>query len=168
MSRIATRLCALLAVWIGSPIANAADAWNLDKEKLVQFQAKVVDLACALGKTCPPDCGAGKRQLGLLTADGKLLPAAKGATPFAGAVANLLPYCGKSVMVDGLLIEKPEMTLFFVQYLRERADEPWKPAEAFQAQWTAKHGEAAEWFRADPLVKETVADDGILGIKGLK
>lgn len=148
--------------------ASAADGWGIDKEKISQLEIKVVDLACELGQSCPPDCGAGKRQLGLLTAEGKLYPVVKGASLFAGGVVDLLPYCGKHVMVDGLLIENPRMTMFFVQNMRERADEKWKPAEAFEAQWVAQHGKTNEWFRDDPLVKETIAADGVFGIKGLE
>lgn len=165
MNKLAIALLALLAAGSG---ALAADTWGIDKEKVAELEVKVVDLACALGQSCPPDCGAGKRQLGLLTADGKLYPAVKGATLFAGAVVELLPYCGRSVMVDGLLVENPHMTLFFVQNMRTRTDEKWKPAEAFEAQWVAQHGKTNEWFRDDPLVKETIAADGVLGIKGLE
>lgn len=148
--------------------ADAADGWGIDKEKIVQLEVTVVDIACSLGKDCPPACGAGKRQLGMMTADGKLYPAVKGGTLFAGAVADLLPYCGRKVHVDGLLIENTAMQLFFVQNLRERADDKWQPAEAFEKQWTAVHGKSDEWFRADPLVKSTIGEDGVLGIKGLE
>lgn len=160
-------LAPLACIALAAP-AVAADGWGIDKEKIVQLEVTVVDIACALGKECPPQCGAGKRQLGVLTADGKLYPAVKGATLFAGAVADLLPYCGRKVQADGLLIENPAMQLFFVQNLREHADQKWQPAEAFEKQWSAANGKADEWFRADPLVKKTISADGVLGIKGLE
>lgn len=146
----------------------AADGWGIDREKTVQLEVTVVDLACALGKSCPPACGAGTRQLGLLTPDGKLYPAVKSATLFAGPVHDLLPYCGKAVMVDGLLIENPMMQLFFVQNLRPSADQKWQPADAFEKTWIEKNGKADEWMREDPLVKQTIAEDGVFGIKGLE
>lgn len=128
----------------------------------------VVDLACALSKSCQSDCGAGKRQIGLTTSDGKLYPAAKGATLFAGPIHDLLPYCGKKVMVDGLLIENPMMQMLFVQNTRRSPDQKWQPAAAFEKTWTEKNGKAEEWMRADALVKQTIAEDGDFGIKGLE
>jgi len=162
-----TSIIAAAAVACIAQPARSADGWGIDREKVVQLEVTVVDLACALGKSCPPDCGGTKRQLGLVTADGKLYPAVKGATLFAGAVHDLIPYCGKKVMVDGLLIENPMMQLFFVQNLRQSADQKWQPAEAFEKHWTEKNGKAEEWMRADPVVKQTIAEDGVFGIKGL-
>jgi hypothetical protein len=168
MRKLARLSLAALAT-IGIPAAaRAADGWGIDKEKVVQLEVTVVDIACALGKECPQQCGGGKRQLGVLTAEGKLYPAVKGGTLFAGAVADLLPFCGRKVQVDGLLIENTAMQLFFVQSLRETADQKWQPAEAFEKQWTAANGKAEEWFRADPVVKRTIAEDGVFGIKGLE
>ena len=91
----------------------------------------------------------------------------KGQTLFANAIPDLLPFCGKTVEIDGLLIENPVMTIVHVQNLRANSSEKWHPAEAFEAAWIAKNGKAEEWQRADPLVKEIIAADGILGIKGL-
>ena len=168
MHQIARSLAVLCLLAASAPAARAADGWGIDKEKPVQLEVTVVDVACALGKACPSQCGAGKHQLGILTDEGKLIPAVKSATLFAGAVTELLPYCGKKVFVDGLLIENPAMTLFFVQNLRDHPDEKWRPAEAFEKEWTAANGKSDEWFRADPLVKKTIADDGVFGIKGLE
>jgi hypothetical protein len=157
---------ALIATGTGG--ALAADEFGIANEKVVQFEATVVDIACTLTGKCPANCGAGTRQLGLLTADGKLRMPVKGQTLFANAIPDLLPYCGKTVQVDGLLIENPVMTIVHVQNLRENGDQKWKPTEAFEAQWTAKYGKAEEWQRADPLVKEIIAADGVFGIKGLE
>ncbi len=148
--------------------ARAGDPWGLQYEKVVSMKARVVDLLCTIKADCPAACGGGKRQLGLLTGDGKLLPAVKSATLFAGAALDLLPYCGKEIVVDGLLIENPAMTLYFPQALRESADEPWRPTEAFDSAWTARNGKAEEWFRADPGVKAVIAADGVFGIRGLE
>ena len=147
--------------------ANAAEPWGIDHEKIAQFTARVVDVACTLKGDCPPNCGDGRRQLGLLTEDGKLRMAAKGSTDFAGAVHDLLPYCGKTIEVDGLLIENPAITIFMAQRLREGADKPWIATTRFDADWEARHGKSEQWFRDDPLVKEVIAEDGVLGVKGL-
>ena len=117
--------------------ANAAEPWGIDHEKIAQFTARVVDVACTLKGDCPPNCGDGRRQLGLLTEDGKLRMAAKGSTDFAGAVHDLLPYCGKTIEVDGLLIENPAITIFMAQRLREGADKPWIATTRFAADWEA-------------------------------
>lgn len=168
MKNIFGRLMIVFALAHSTSPILAAEGWGIDREKVVELQATVVDIACALGKSCPADCGAAKRQLGLLAGDGKLYAAVKSATLFAGPVHDLLPYCGKKVMVDGLLIENPMMQLFFVQNIRQTVDEKWQPAEAFEKRWTETNGKAEEWMRSDPLVKQTIADDGVFGIKGLE
>jgi hypothetical protein len=155
----------VLSVWATS--GQAADSWGLQNETVTEIEARVVDVACVLKQDCPPNCGAGKRQLGLLTADGKLRLAAKGGTTFAGAVQELLPHCGKVVFADGLLIAAPELTIFMVQNLRLSKDEKLVPATAFEKEWAVKNGKAEEWYRADPRVKSIIAEDGVLGVKGL-
>lgn len=148
--------------------AVAADSWGLEHEKPLAARGKVVDVLCELVGDCPANCGEGKRQLGLLTGEGRLLTAAKGNVFFAAAVVDLLPFCGREIETDGLLIEHPAMSLYFVQYTREPGTADWQPAEAFITDWTAKNGEAEEWWRADPVIKEVIAQRGILGIPGLK
>lgn len=158
----------LLPLLLVAGPARAADSWGLENETVVEIEATVVDVACTLNGDCPAACGGGKRQLGLLTADGKLRLAAKGATNFAGATVDLLPYCGKVIFADGLLIENPALTIFMVQNLRLNKNEPLKPARAFQEAWTKAHGKADEWYRADPNVKKIIDADGVYGIKGLE
>jgi hypothetical protein len=161
-------LASAFAMMLASPCL-AADPWGLANEKVATFPAKVVDLLCAVGGvSCPADCGGGKRQLGLLTAEGKLYPAVKGSVDFAGPAADLAPFCGKTIFVDGLLVENPAMTMFFVQNLRERENQPWKPTEAFRTQWSARNGDPDDWVRKDPQAKAIIAADGVFGIKGLK
>ncbi len=150
-----------------SPPADAADSWGLDNETIIQMQVTVVDLACTLKNDCKPNCGDGKRQLGLLTAEGKLYPAVKSATPFAGLVRDLLPYCGQMTLVDGLIIANPALTMVAVQNIRLTGDAPWQPTTAFETEWTAKNGAAEEWMRADSDVKAVIAADGVYGIKSL-
>jgi hypothetical protein len=134
---------------------------------VARFNARVVDIACTLIGDCPANCGDGRRQLGLLSDDGKLRAAVKGSTDFAAAVHDLLPYCGKSIEVDGLLIENPAITIFMAQRIREGDDKPWIPTTRFNADWQARHGKSQQWFRDDPVVKEVIGEDGVLGIKGL-
>lgn len=155
------------ALFFMAPHAQAADSWGLQNETVTEIEARVVDVACVLKQDCPPNCGGGKRQLGLLTQDGKLRLAAKGATNFAGATRDLLPHCGKIVFADGLLIAAPELTIFMVQNLRLSKDGKLEPATAFEKEWTQQNGKAEEWYRADPRVKSAIEQDGVLGVKGL-
>lgn len=154
-------------VAVGASAASAADSWGIDTEKLVTFKGKVVDIACELTKSCPGNCGDGKRQLGILDTDGKLFAAAKSQTPFAGLAKDLLPHCGKSIEIDGLIVENPAMRLLAIQNIRTSDDQKFAPTEAFAAEWTKAHGAADEWFRADPTVKATIEADGVFGIKSL-
>jgi len=156
-------LLAALMLAISAPV-HAADEWGLENESVETFKAKVVDVTCELTGQCAPDCGAGKRQLGLLKADGVLRVAVKGGVDFAGAIVDLIPYCGKEIFVDGLLIKSPKMTMYFVQYLRETESDPWIKTERFLAEWEKRNGKAEQWFRADPAVKEIIAADGVFGL----
>ncbi|MDX2307203.1 MAG: hypothetical protein NW216_03085 [Hyphomicrobium sp.] len=167
MRKLFIILSSAAALVNGDVAARAADSWGLQNETVTEIEAKVVDIACSLKGDCPANCGDGRRQLGLLTTDGKLRLAAKGATNFAGAAEELLPYCGRKVFADGLLIENPAMTIFMVQNLRSAKSEPLKPANAFEANWKAKNGDAKEWYREDPSVKKIIGQVGVLGIKGL-
>ncbi len=164
--RALVRLALVLLLAPGA--AFAAQTWGIPHEKPVVLRGEVVDLLCELAGECTPDCGGGRRQLGLVTAEGRLYPAVKGEVFFAGATLDLLPYCGREVMVDGLVIENPAMTLLFVQKLRGSSREKWKPARAFIEDWRRRNGPAREWWRADPLVREVIARDGVFGIPGLE
>jgi hypothetical protein len=144
--------------------ARAADEWGLENESVETFKAKVVDVACELTGQCVDNCGDGKRQLGLLKADGTLRIAAKGSTDFAGSVRDILPYCGKEIFVDGLLIKSPKMTMYFVQYLREKESDPWIKTDGFMSDWEARNGKAEQWFRADPEVRAIIAEQGVFGL----
>lgn len=167
MTRSVFLAAAAAFVMAGSP-AKAADGWGIENEKEVEIEVTVVDIACHLTGDCPENCGDGKRQLGLLTDDGKLRAAVKATTLFAGPHLDLLPYCGRKVFADGLLIENPAMTVFMVQNLRDSQDETLRTTDAFAKDWTARNGKAEEWMRADPAVKKVIAEKGMLGIKGLE
>ena len=133
---------------------SAAKSWGLLGEEMARFEAQVVDVLCELGGDCPEDCGGGARQLGLLrSADGVLvMPMKNGQPVFSGAVADLLPYCGETVEVDGLLVGEPEA----------------RPANRFTEAWATANPEAAaeggEWFRADPDVRARIEAEGYLGL----
>ena len=159
-------IASAFAALAGAP-ASAADGWGIEHEKIVEITGRVVDIACTLKADCPPDCGAGTRQLGLLTPDGKLRAVVKGPVEFAGPVRDLAPFCGKTVQIDGLLIENPAINIVMVQNMRERADQPWTRAEAFSKDWEKANGKAEEWYREDKLVKQVIGEDGVYGVKGL-
>ena len=121
-----------------------------------------------------PKCGNGKRQLGLLFDNGKLVPVVKNNDPFAGAVADLISFCGKRIVADGLLISNPKMTMFQLQFKRAapkgKLKGPWSRANWFTRDWAkANPGKAGnQWFKHDTRIKDAVAKDGVLGIPGLK
>ena len=54
--------------------AQAAAEWGIEHEKKMRVDAKVVDLLCEVTGDCTDNCGNGKRQLGLLLDDGRLIP----------------------------------------------------------------------------------------------
>ncbi len=164
----ATGLLLALALLALPAVAPAAEAWNIAHEKPAILKGRVVDALCHLKGRCAPDCGGGKRQLGLALAGGGFRLVAKSNIDFAGAVADLIGYCGREIEADGLLIENPAITLFFVQAIRENATQPWSPAERFKPQWQARNGAAEEWWRADAEANRLIAEDGPFGIKGLK
>lgn len=163
MAQIVFGSVAALGLTLAQPVL-AAEPWGLENESIATFRAKVVDIQCELGGPCAPDCGGGKRPLGLLMADGKLRVAVKGSSDFAGPVSDLQPYCGRDIFVDGLLVESPKATLYFVQFLRESEAGPWIATDTFLKRWTGKNGAADEWMRADPAVKAIIAKDGVLGL----
>lgn len=154
--------------------AMAAEGWGIAHEKVTRAEAKVVDIACEVTGNCVPDCGDGKRQLGLLFDNGKLVPVVKNNDPFAGAVADLISFCGKRIVADGLLISNPKMPMFQLQFKRAapkgKPKGPWSRANWFSKEWAKQNpGKAGnQWFRHDKRVKDALAKGGVLGIPGLK
>ncbi len=165
--RTGLALALMLSAVCVSAQANAAEPWNIPHEKQVVLKGRVTDALCHLKGRCAPDCGGGKRQLGLVQADGTFRLVAKSNVDFAGAIHDLIGYCGREIEADGLLIENPAVTLFFVQGIRTDPSAPFTPADRFKTQWEARHGQAPEWWRADPEANRLIAEDGPLGIKGL-
>lgn len=168
-----TIIAACAAVALAGP-AFAADGWGIKHEKVTRTEAKVVDLLCEVTGECAADCGGGKRQLGLLFDDGRLVPVVKNNDPFAGAVADLLPFCGKRIVADGLMIDNPKMPMFQLQFKRAapegRPKGKWSRANWFSKDWAkANPGKDGDrWFQHDARVRELLARDGVLGVPGLK
>ena len=150
--------------------AHAAEEWGIEGEEKARFEAKVVDIACELSGNCPANCGDGKRQLGLLKDDGTLLLVAKNVDIFAGATVDLIGFCGKRIVADGLLIKSPRMPLFALQFKRLAPDGKWSRANWFTKQWSKANGgkKGSQWFRNDAAIKAEIATNGVFGIPGLK
>ena len=150
--------------------AQAAEKWGLPGEKTARFEAKVVDMLCELAGDCVPDCGAGKRQLGLLTDDGVLVLPLKNVVPFAGAAAELGDFCGKRVTVDGLFSTNRGYKVFVLQFVREAPAGKWRRANRFTSKWAKRNGvatdskQAKRWFANDPAVKAEITRNGKLGL----
>ncbi len=168
MVRLFTLLAAA-ALLLPAP-GRAAEEWGIEFEEVTRVDAKVVDLLCELTGDCPANCGEGRRQLGLVLADGTLVPVVKNNDPFAGATNDLIGFCGKTITADGLMIRDPAMPLFQIQFKRLAPDGKWRRANQFTKDWsTANGGETAKgWFRKDARVKRLIAEQGVFGIPGLK
>ena len=152
--------------------AQAADSWGLEGEKIARFEAKVVDIACELTGNCPANCGAGKRQLGLLTDEGRLILPTKNQVPFAGAAWELVQFCQQRVVADGLFVNNRGHEIFALQFVKA-VDGKWQRANRFTGRWLKEAGlpegspKAGQWFRNDPQVEALIKADGKLGL-GLK
>lgn len=155
------------AAWASG--ALAAESWGLPEEEKTRFEAKVVDTLCELTGDCPDRCGDGKRQLGLLTGEGELILPLKNVVPFAGASDELLEFCGKNVVADGLFSTNRGIRVFALQFVREAPDGKWRRANRFTNRWANANGvdptskTAQQWFRHDPAVVEVIERDGKLG-----
>lgn len=168
MSRILIAVLALAFLAVAP--ANAADLWGIEHEKKARFEAKVVDILCELSGNCPDNCGAGKRQLGLLRDDGVLVLVAKNFDPFAGGANDLAGFCGKRVIADGLMIEDPLMPMFALQFKRPAPDGEWSRGTQFSKDWQAANPglNVKQWFRDDPRSKAAIERDGVYGIPDLR
>jgi len=158
----------LLGIAIGP--ARAAEEWGLPNEKVARFEAKVVDVACELTGDCPPNCGGGKRQLGLVDGKGRLVLPLKNQVPFAGSAWELSDFCGKQVIADGLFSTNRGYTIFALQFVREAPDGNWRRANRFLDRWAKENGLPAgspktkRWFDHDPAVVQTIRAHGKLGL----
>ena len=156
---------------LGPGAALAADEWDLPNEQTARFEAKVVDVLCELSGDCPEKCGAGERQLGLLREDGTLVLAMKNAGAFTGAVNDLIGFCGKRVIADGLLAEARGTRIFALQYVRLAPDGDWDCANKFVRDWGEAQGKKvadcgfSKWFREDPTIGALIEAQGKLGLK---
>ena len=163
-------LALLLLVLFAAHPVRAADKVGAIDEVDFTGRGTVVDVSCEVAGRCVPDCGGGRHQLGILTADGKLYLAAKGAAIFRGLVPDLLPYCGKVIAVDGTTTTQFGALLLYIQRFRLKDGDPWITAEKTLNDWAAAHGvapdskEADEWFRHDEAVDAAVAKRGRLGV----
>jgi len=161
-------ILALPGTW--ATAALGAESWGLPEEEKTRFEAKVVDVLCELTGDCTEQCGAGRRQLGLVTDKGELILPLKNVVPFAGATVELLEFCGKRVTADGLFSTNRGVRVFALQFVREAPDGEWRRANRFTGQWAAANGvdakskAAQQWFRNDPAVMKVIERDGKLGI----
>lgn len=168
-------LVALMAISTTAFTATvqAAEEWGLPEEKISRFEAKVVDVLCELTGECPKGCGGGKRQLGLLNGNGKLILPLKNSVAFAGATDELIDFCGKQVIADGLLTTNRGYTVFVLQFVKEAPNGKWQRANRFTPKWAKRNGIAPNskktnrWFDHDQKVRALIDKDGKLGL-GLK
>ena len=148
----------------------AADEWGIEGEEKLRVTATVVDLVCEVAGDCVPECGGGKRQLGLLLEDGTLVPVLKNFDIFAGATDDLIGFCGQKIVADGLMIKNDKMNIYALQFKRLAPDGKWSRANQWGKNWSAANGgqNAGQWFKSDAAVAKTIKDQGVFGIPGLK
>ncbi len=158
------------AILVTSTIPGlAADSWNVTGEEKARFDAKVVDILCELTGDCPKSCGEGRRQLGLLTPEDKLILPTKNASAFSGATDDLIDFCGQQVTTDGIFTENHGVRVFAVQFVKP-ADGEWQRTNRFLDKWAVKNGidptsnAKKSWFRNDPRIKALIEKDGFLGL----
>ena len=168
--RYAKHLIAAACLLAAMPAAQAAESWGLPGEEIVRFEARVVDIVCELSGDCPANCGGGTRQLGLVNDEGKLILPLKNQVPFAGAADELIDFCAKHVIADGLMITNKGHTFMALQFVREAPDGKWRRANRFTGKWAKRNGvaadsnEASQWFYNDPRVDDLVKRQGKLGL----
>ena len=151
---------------------SEARSWNLYAEVPAKFEARVVDLVCEFSGDCPADCGAGKRQLGLVrTADDVLVLPMKNSQPaFTGAAVELQPFCNQVITVDGLMLDDPELgaqNVYLVQTIVPPGATDTIKANQWTKVWAKAHPDAkgkGPWFRRDPRINEIIASEGYLGL----
>lgn len=177
-----THLCCALVAGLSAGAATAqehdfftnseARSWNLYAEDPATFEATVVDILCELTGDCADNCGDGTRQLGLLRSVDNVLvfPNKNAQAAFTGATAELLPYCGQLVDVDGLILEDDDLgafNIYLVQTIRPAGTDAWVKANSWTKVWAENHPDAAgegPWFRRDPRVLAEIAQEGYFGL----
>ena len=151
---------------------SKAKEFGLIEEEKATFSGKVVDLLCELSGDCPENCGNGERTMGIIReGDNRLIPVLKNAQfSFNGPIDDLLPYCNKTVDVDGLLVGDSEIynaKFYMVQLIREAGAEEWQKANKWTKAWRKRNPEAkgkGPWFRRDPRVLKQVEANGYFGV----
>ena len=152
---------------------SQANSWNLYGEEKARFSGKVVDILCELAGDCTDSCGNGARQLGIIrSADDVLVPVLKNGQPlFNGAIPDLLPYCGETVEVDGLIIKDentPGPGFYQIQLIRRDGEAEFRKANLWTKKWDEEHPELAgkkgQWFRRDPVIIKHIEKDGYFGL----
>lgn len=176
MRRIVKRLSLISLFFLAHAAAapaqqpkSQAENWGLQNEEPAVLSGRIVDILCELTKDCPAECGAGKRQLGLVTSGGRLVPVAKNSQPlFNGAVTDLLPYCQKLVEIDGLMTGNERHRVFQLQLIRQHGAQDWSKAELWTQEWRKQNptlaDRADEWFYHDPRVTKQINATGYLGL----
>lgn len=171
------RLALIAVLAAGTAVAqdfaegSEARNWGLFAEQKARFTAVVSDPLCVFTGDCAPDCGGGSRQVVLIRQadDAMVFPLKNAQSAFNGAVADIAPFCGQTVEVDGLLIEDPEIgatNVYLVQRIRPEGGD-WQPANIWTHDWAARtpgaEGEGP-WFRRDPRVLQQIEEEGYLGL----
>lgn len=173
MKTLIAALTLTAAYGLSSPLM-AANEWGLTNEEVVRFDGTVVDVLATLTGESSADCASGKRQLGVLKADGTLVLTGKNSLNFTGTTNELAEFCGQEVTVDGLMTGHSGTTFMVVQFVRPIGGE-WRSTKRSIGQWTkadwaeangykADGPEVNRWFDNDKRILEALDKDGFLGL----
>jgi len=155
---------------------SRAKSWGLLGEELARFEGTVIDALCVLTGDCPSDCGAGARQMGVLRLDDdKFIFATKNGQPaFTGANVDLAPFCGRTVVIDGLLVGDSDVTpdlagakTLQVQTVQVLGEDTVHKANLWTKEWDKNNpgvGGEGPWFRRDPAIAAQIDAHGRLGL----
>ena len=168
--KIRTLTMATMFLAAASTSGSAAESWNVAwrRESPVRWPRWWMCYVRLTGD-CPQSCGEGRRQLGLLTADNKLILPTKNASAFTGATDDLIEFCGQQVMADGIFTENYGLRVFAVQFVKP-VDGKWQRTNRYLDKWAMENGvdptgnAKKSWFRKDPRIRALIEKDGFLGL----
>ena len=98
----------------------------------------------------------------------KFLPT-KNNAPFAGAVDELIDFCGQRVKVDGIFTSNYDTRVFAVQFVQPEGGK-WRRANRFLTKWAEANDvdptskAKNSWFKKDKRIREIIERDGFLGL----
>ena len=92
----------------------------------------------------------------------------KNSVIFAGTTAELIEFCGATVIADGLITTNRGYSVMALQFVKRVPDGKWQRTNRFLPNWAKQNGvdpkskQAQRWFENDPRINALLAKDGKL------